>query len=131
VATGIIDRIAGSSTVGYSGNGGPATAADMDTPARVVVDSTGKFYIADTGNSVIRRVSAGGYITTIAGTGIAGYSGDGGDATLAQLNLPVGVGFKEGSPGVLYIADTVNHRIRDMDVRTSWTIISWQEVEPQ
>ena len=133
VATGIIDIVAGTTTVGYSGDGGPATAADMNQPARVVVDSTGKFYIADTGNSVIRRVSASGYITTIAGTGVAGYSGDGGDALLAQLNLPIGVGFKDGDPGILYIADTVNHRVRKVDVPlfTPPRIVSWQEVEPQ
>ncbi len=130
VATGIITIVAGTTTVGYSGDGGLATAADLNQPARVFVDSTGKFYIADSGNSVIRRVS-GGTITTVAGNGIAGYSGDGGDATLAQLNLPVGVGFKAGDPGVLYIADTVNHRIRSVDVPLISRIVSWQEVEPQ
>ncbi|MCH8823981.1 MAG: hypothetical protein IH984_10775, partial [Planctomycetes bacterium] len=132
VATGIITRVAGSTTVGYAGDGGLATAADMNTPTRVVVDATGKLYIADSGNSVIRRVTASGYISTIAGNAIAGYSGDGGDATLAQLNLAVGVGFKDGDPGVLYIGDTVNHRIRDVDVPlfTTPRIASWQEVEP-
>ena len=72
-------------------------------------------------------------IDTFAGTGTAGYSGDGGNAKLAQLNLPVGVGFKEGDPGVLYIADTVNHRVRKVDVPlfTPPRIVSWQEVEPQ
>ena len=132
VATGIIDTIAGAGA-GYSGDGGPAIAAQMNKPARVVVDSTGKFYIADTLNSVIRRVSASGTITTVAGTGVAGYSGDGGAATLAQLNLAVGVGFKAGDPGILYIADTVNHRVRKVDVPlfTPPRIVSWQEVEPQ
>ena len=129
VSTGIITSIAGTGA-GYSGDGGPAIAAQMNKPARVVVDPTGKFYITDTLNSVIRRVS-GGIISTVAGTGIAGYSGDGGDATLAQLNLPVGVGFKAGDPGFLYIADTVNHRIRYLDVPLISRIVSWQEVEPQ
>ena len=131
VATGIIDTIAGTD-VGYSGDGGPAIAAQMNKPTRVVVDSTGKFYIADNLNSVIRKVSASGTITTVAGTGVAGYSGDGGNAKLAQLNLPVGVGFKEGDPAVLYIADTVNHRVRDVDLSfTPPRIVSWQEVQPQ
>ena len=133
VATGIITRVAGTTNNGYSGDGGAATAADLNKPSKVVVDSTGKFYIADTLNSVIRKVSASGTITTIAGTGVAGYSGDGGNAKLAQLNLPVGVGFKAGDPGVLYIADTVNHRVRKVDVPlfTPPRIVSWQEVEPQ
>ena len=133
VATGIITRVAGTTNNGYSGDGGAATAADLNKPSKVVVDSTGKIYIADTLNSVIRRVSASGTITTVAGTGIAGYSGDGGNAKLAQLNLPVGVGFKDGDPGVLYIADTVNHRVRKVDVPlfTPPRIVSWQEVEPQ
>ncbi|MEE9295517.1 MAG: hypothetical protein V3W34_11220, partial [Phycisphaerae bacterium] len=133
VATGIIDIVAGTTSVGYSGDGGAATAADLNTPTRVVIDATGKFYIADSGNSVIRKVSASGTITTVAGTGVAGYSGDGGAATLAQLNLPVGVGFKDGDPGVLYIADTVNHRVRKVDVPlfTPPRIVNWQEVEPQ
>ena len=133
VATGIIDIVAGTTTVGYSGDGGAATAADLNLPTRVVIDSTGKFYIADSGNSVIRKVTASGFISTIAGTGVAGYSGDGGDALLAQLNLPIGVGFKDGDPGVLYISDTVNHRVRNVDVPlfTAPRIVSWQEVEPQ
>ena len=130
VSTGIIDTIA-SSGVGYSGDGGPATAAEMNLPSKVVVDSLGNYYIADTFNSVIRKVSSSGTITTVAGTGVAGYSGDGGNATLAQLNLPIGVGFKEGEPNILYIGDTDNQRIRKVDAATGVTIVSWQEVEPQ
>ncbi|MCH8344857.1 MAG: hypothetical protein IH983_12835 [Planctomycetes bacterium] len=129
VATGRIDTVAGSS-VGYSGDGGPAIAAEMNKPAKVFVDSLGNYYIADTFNSVIRKVSSSGTITTVAGTGVAGYSGDGGNATLAQLNLPIGVGFKEGVPNILYIGDTDNQRIRKVDAATGVTIVSWQEVEP-
>ncbi|MFB3112752.1 MAG: hypothetical protein ACE10G_12020, partial [Gemmatimonadales bacterium] len=132
VATGRIDTIAGSTIAGYSGDGGPATAAEMNNPSKVVVDSSGNYYIADTFNSVIRKVSASGTITTVAGTGVAGYSGDGGDATLAQLNMPIGIGLKDDAPSFLYIADTDNHRVRDMDmsITTGVRIISWQEVEP-
>ena len=132
VATGIIDTIAGNSSTGYSGDGGPATAAELNEPTKVVVDSLGNYYIADTFNSVIRKVSASGTITTVAGTGVAGYSGDGGNATLAQLNMPIGVGLKEAEPSFLYIGDTDNHRVRDMDmsITTGVRIISWQEVEP-
>jgi internalin A len=82
---GNISTVAGSATnQGYSGDGGPATQAKMNTPYGVAVDSAGNIYIADSGNNRIRKVS-NGIITTIAGTGSAGFSGDGGPATKAQL----------------------------------------------
>jgi hypothetical protein len=107
--SGQISTIAGTGIEGYGGDGSAATAALLDTPTGVAVDSTGNVYIADSHNQRIRKVS-GGIITTIAGTGAAGYSGDGGAATAAQLSLPSAVTID--SNGNLYIADTNNQRIR-------------------
>ena len=88
-STGIITTVAGTpQTGGYSGDGGPATSATFIDPSCVAVDLSGNIYIADTGNSAIRMVTMStGIITTVAGTGMAGYSGDGGPATLAKLYL--------------------------------------------
>jgi PKD repeat protein len=109
VSSGIITTVAGTGTAGYSGDGGQATSAQLDYPFGVAVDAQGNLYIADQVNQRIRKVS-GGIITTVAGTGTAGYSGDGGQATSAQLNNPIGVAVD--GQGNLYIADYMNHRIR-------------------
>src|SRR5437762_2695243 len=87
---GTITTIAGTGTAGFSGDGGPATAARLRLPDGVAVDGQGNVYIADRDNMRVRKVS-GGTITTIAGTGTAGFSGDGGPATAAQLSSPEGV----------------------------------------
>lgn len=106
-----ISTVAGSSTAGFSGDGGAATAAQLYYPAGIAVDGSGNIYIADKGNHRIRKVTATtGNISTIAGTGSAGFGGDGGVATAAQLNNPVGVAV-DGS-GNIYIADQYNQRIR-------------------
>jgi sugar lactone lactonase YvrE len=112
VATdGTITTVAGNGTAGYSGDGGPATAAELSAPNGVAVDSAGNVYIADTSNSVIRKVAAGtGFITTVAGNGTSGYIGNGGPATSAELAYPYGVAV-DGA-GNLYIADTYNVVIR-------------------
>ncbi len=108
---GIISTVAGSSTVvGYTGDGGPATNAKMYYPAEVTVDPAGCLYIADSYNDVIRKINASGIITTIAGTGVAGYSGDGGPAVLAKLNECTGVALNNA--GDLYIGDFFNSRVR-------------------
>ncbi|HEY3245582.1 MAG TPA: hypothetical protein VGM03_19740 [Phycisphaerae bacterium] len=111
---GTITTVAGNGTPGYSGDGGAATAAQLDTPSdvEVVVDASGAttVYIADTMNSVIRKVLPDGTISTIAGTGMNGFSGDGGPATDAQLDRPYGLTVAPN--GDVYIADTHNHRIR-------------------
>ncbi len=107
---GAITTVAGSGTAGYSGDGGAATAAQLSSPYGVAVDSAGNLYIADESNHRIRKVDSGGAITTVAGSGTAGYGGDGGAATAAQLREPIGVAVD--SAGNLYIADTGNHRIR-------------------
>jgi trimeric autotransporter adhesin len=108
--TGIISTVAGNGTLGYSGDGGPATHAALSDPWAVAVDGAGNLYIADTYNQRIRKVSPAGIISTVAGNGAAGYSGDGGPATSAQLYFPEGVAV-DGA-GNLYIADTNNYRIR-------------------
>ncbi|OGG44698.1 MAG: hypothetical protein A3F84_28760 [Candidatus Handelsmanbacteria bacterium RIFCSPLOWO2_12_FULL_64_10] len=108
--SGVITTVAGNGTPGYSGDGGAATSASLNYPYGVAVDGSGALYIGDQNNHRIRKVSASGMITTVAGNGTAGYSGDGGAATSASLNYPYGVAV-DGS-GVLYIADRSNHRIR-------------------
>src|SRR5271157_4608541 len=85
-----IYTVAGSGTLGYSGDNGPATSAEMHGPYGVAADSAGNLYIADSGNQRVRKVS-NGVIATVAGNGTMGYSGDNGPATSAQLNTPYGV----------------------------------------
>ncbi len=107
---GIINTIGGNGLSGYSGDGGPATSARLNLPEKIAIDAAGNVFIADTQNQRIRKIDSAGIISTIAGTGNSGYSGDGGPATSAQLNIPVAVtvdGF-----GNLFIADAGNHRIR-------------------
>jgi hypothetical protein len=115
--TGTITTVAGSGAVGYSGNGGPATAAALEDPTGVAVDRAGHLFIADTGNNVIREVDlATGRISTVAGTGTWGFGGDGQQATSAQLGHPSGVAVDNA--GHLYIADCYNHRVRAVDLAT-------------
>ncbi|MBC7552407.1 MAG: T9SS type A sorting domain-containing protein, partial [Taibaiella sp.] len=102
-AAGIITTIAGNGTAGYSGDGGAATAAKLSSPNDVVVDNSGNLLIADMGNSRIRKVTPSGNIFTIAGTGTAGHSGDGGPATAARLSTPMSVA--TGTHGNIYITD--------------------------
>ncbi|MFH1674773.1 MAG: RHS repeat-associated core domain-containing protein [Pseudomonadota bacterium] len=108
--TGIITTVAGNGTMGYSGDGGPATEAQLSSTLDVAVDAAGNLYIADWNNNRIRKVDTSGMITTFAGTGDAGYSGDGGAAVEAQMGSPYGVAVD--SEGTLYIADSANQRIR-------------------
>ena len=116
---GIITTIAGSGSPdqgAFSGDGAVALNARLNRPADVVVDSLGNLYIADTQNHRIRKVDNKGIITTIAGTGTANYSGDGGPATLATLNTPSGLTID--GKNHLFIADSQNHRIRLLDLTT-------------
>ena len=110
VSNGVITTVAGNGAQGYSGDNGPATGAHLVCPGAVAVDSSGSLYIADTLNFRIRKVSAG-LITTVAGNGTPGFSGDNGPATSAQLSAPQG-GMAVDSAGSLYFADTGNNRIR-------------------
>ncbi len=105
-----ISTIAGNSQGGYSGDGGPATAAMLNHPSGVALDSAGNLYIAEQLNHRIRKVDASGNITTVAGNGLAGYSGDGGLGIKAQLNAPLGIATDKA--GNLYIADSANNVIR-------------------
>jgi sugar lactone lactonase YvrE len=109
-AKGLVTRVAGNGREGYSGDGGPATSAQLNFALAVAVDSQGNLFIADTKNYRIRKVSPDGVIATVAGNGTRGYSGDGGPATTAQLRYPVGV--TADSHGNLFVADQFNYRIR-------------------
>ena len=121
-ATGDIITVAGNGTAGYSGDNGPATAAELDSPRGVAVDAAGDLFIADYGNNVIREVvKATGDIITVAGNGTAGYSGDNGPATAAELNDPNGVAVD--SAGDLFIADSDNNVIREV-VKATGDIIT-------
>ncbi|MET7391787.1 NHL repeat-containing protein [Streptomyces sp. NPDC005529] len=107
---GTITTLAGTGGPGYSGDNGPAHQAQLYYPTSVAVGPDGTVYIADTYNERIRYVAVDGTITTLAGTGEPGYSGDNGPAHQAQLCYPVGLAV--GPDGTVYIADTSNHRIR-------------------
>ncbi|WP_280703535.1 RICIN domain-containing protein [Kitasatospora sp. GP82] len=109
-ADGKISTVAGTGAAGFGGDGGPATAALLNLPLGVAVDGTGVLYISEYYNNRVRKVTADGKISTVAGTGAAGFGGDGGPAASAQLNLPVGV--VVDSTGTLYIAEYSNNRVR-------------------
>lgn len=112
-ASGTIATVAGSGEAGYNGDEIPATFSIIYNPVDVVVDGEGNFLIADQDNHRIRKVDIYGVITTVAGTGVAGFSGDGGAATAAQINSPTDLALD--TDGNLYIADRYNHRIRKVD----------------
>jgi uncharacterized protein (TIGR03437 family) len=112
-STGTITTYAGNAAIqppAYSGNGGPATKAGLNAPVAVWVDVSGNLYIADSNNNVVRKVSTNLIISTVAGNGTPGFSGDGGNPAFAQLSHPKGVAVD--SVGNVYIADTLNSRIR-------------------
>ena len=114
-SSGAITTIAGNGVAGYGGDDGPADAAQFDNPQAIVVGVNGNILVADTNNQRIREIAALGRITTIAGSGQLGFSGDGGPATSARLSLPDGVAVAPN--GLIYIADTHNNRIRIVDLR--------------
>ena len=107
-----ISTVAGDGATGYSGNGGPATSAALDDPRGIVTDPSGNVYFCDRENNVVRKIDTSGIITTVAGTGVAGYNGDSIPGTSAQLNTPWRVTIDPS--GNLYIADSVNDRIRKL-----------------
>lgn len=109
-AAGIITTLAGTGTAGYSGDGGPATGAALNKPTGIALDSAGNILIADSENQRIRLVTTSGVITSIAGTGATGYSGDGGPAVSAALSGPVSIAVSKA--GVIYFSDLGNNRIR-------------------
>ena len=117
LANNTIYRVAGSDTYGFSGDGGPAKDALFQHPVSICFDKKNNLYIAEQEGQRIRKINLStGIITTIAGTGTAGFSGDGGPATFARLNMPRGI-CTDGSDN-LYIADEVNNRIRKIDAAT-------------
>jgi sugar lactone lactonase YvrE len=119
---GIITTVAGDGTNGYSGDGGAASNAWLYCPSGVAVDAYGNLYIADYYNSRIRKVDTNGIITTVAGDGTNGYSGDGGVATNARVYYPSGVAVD--AYGNLYIADSDNSRIRKVDTNGIITTVA-------
>ncbi len=112
-SSGIITTIAGTGVQEFGGDGGPAVEAQLRSPRGVAVDGAGNVYIADYSNYRIRKVDSLGIITTIAGTGVRGFGGDGGPAVEAQLGFPTGV--TTDGDGNVYIADGSNYRIRKVD----------------
>ncbi len=113
--TGVITTVAGNGTQGFDGDGVEAVASLIDSPAGLAVDSSGNLYISDSHNYRVRRINAAtGEITTVAGTGSAGFSGDSGAATAAALALPQGLSVDQ--QGIIYLADSANHRLRRIDV---------------
>ncbi len=116
--TGTITTICGNGAGGFFGDNGPATAAHMEQPTGICIDGDGNLYIADKGNSRIRKMNTTtGIITTVAGNGTNGYGGDNGPATAAKLSNPVSVCI-DNTTNDLYIADFNNHRIRIVDGTT-------------
>ena len=107
-----ITTVAGSGLPGDAGDGAAATSARLRNPTDIVLDGEGNLYVADQNNHKVRRVDTNGVMATVAGTGVFGYSGDGGSATNAALNKPYGVALD--GVGRLYISDTDNHRIRQV-----------------
>jgi sugar lactone lactonase YvrE len=111
---GIITTVAGNGTSGYAGDGGPATHANMGEPYGIALDAAGDLFITDGDNDVIRKVDTNGIITTVAGNGEYGFSGDGGAATNATFQFPAGVAVDEA--GNMFIADGSVERVREVDV---------------
>ena len=115
--TGVITTVAGDGVPGFSGDGGAATSARLNWPQHIDLDPFGNLFIAEINNNRVRRVAAStGIITTVAGNGLPGFSGDGGAATTASLNGPHGVCFD--LDGNLFVADSGNHRVRKVAAGT-------------
>jgi uncharacterized protein (TIGR03437 family) len=110
ISNGTINTVAGNGTAGYGGDGGAAASAQLNIPTGLAVDGNNNLYIADFSNNRVRKVTPGGTITTLAGNGLEGYSGDGGPANGAQLTTPVGLA--ADSSGNVYIADSGNNAVR-------------------
>jgi sugar lactone lactonase YvrE len=121
-ADGRLTTIAGDGSPGRTGDGGLATQAQLTGPAGLVFDASGNLYIADVAEHVVRKVDRSGMMTTVAGTGTPGFSGDGQLATAAQLNQPRGLAMD--TAGNLFIADSFNHRVRKVDAQGMITTVA-------
>lgn len=119
---GVISTVAGNSSSGFSGNGGPALSASLSFPVGLAVDRTGNLYIADQTGQRVRKVAPDGIITTAAGNGIQGFSGDGGPAASASLAFPVGVAVD--ASGNLFIAEQTNNRVRKVSPSGTITTVA-------
>lgn len=122
LVTGIITTVAGTGSVGSAGDGGPATKAFLTLPSGLAVDATGVVYVSDHAAQVVRRIELDGTITAVAGTGVGGYWGDGEPATRAWLHEPFGLAI-DGA-GNLFIADTLNARVRRVDPSGTITTVA-------
>ena len=118
--TSTIITIAGTGTSGSSGDAGQATAAQINTPLSVACDAAGDMFIADSGNNVVRKVTPAGIISSVAGTGTGGYTGDGGQASAGQFNLPDNVAID--AAGDLIVADTYSSAIRKVAAAVNVTV---------
>jgi sugar lactone lactonase YvrE len=126
---GIMSLVAGTpEQAGYEGDGGPATSAKLNTPSDVAIGEDGTIYVADTMNHVVREILPDNTIRTLAGTGERGFSGDGGPADEAQLDRPYGLSV--GPDGSIFVADTHNHRIRQITVARPADLDTDEEEEP-
>ena len=120
---GTIETYAGGGGKGYSGDGGPANKSSLNMPYEMAWDRAGNLFFVELGNHCVRRVEAKtGGISTVAGTGRAGFAGDGGPAKAAQFNQPHSLAFD--AAGDLYVCDIMNHRVRRLDMK-SGTIATW------
>jgi sugar lactone lactonase YvrE len=115
VSGGTITTVAGTGRPTFSGDGGPAAQASLNVPMHLIFDAAGNLYIADSGNNRVRRIDSSGVITTVAGSGARGFSGDGGAALQASLNAPVALAVHPD--GTLLIADMGNNRVRAVDAQ--------------
>ena len=111
-----ISTFAGTGTRGFSGDGGPATAAQLSNPSAIARGPDGALYVCDTDNQRIRKIAPDGTISTVAGNGTRGYAGDGGLATQAALNEPYEVRWDQG--GNLFFVERLNHLVRRVDAKT-------------
>jgi sugar lactone lactonase YvrE len=119
---GTIRTLAGNGKPGFSGDGGPGVSAQLNAPTALTVDGRGNLFIVDTGNNRIRKLSSDGSISTVAGTGRVGFSGDGRPAASAAFNRPTGVAID--GEGNVYVADTLNHRVRKISAEGLVTTIA-------
>jgi len=122
LTTGIITTFAGTGVVGYSGDGGPAIEARLNEPAQIIIDHSGNIYVAETHGDRIRKIDTNGIITTVAGNGIGGYSGDGGPATQARINGAAGMAMD--NMGNLYFSSWHNHRVRKVNTNGIITTVA-------